>query len=148
MLLDSLNKRVKFLNEVIGQLGLSKITAIHGRAEDFARQKEYREQFDLVVSRAVANLSSLSEYCLPYVKVGGRFVSYKSGKLNEELVAAQKSDSCAWRRGKRAGLFPAYGNGGREIVCLYREGEGNAEEVSEKSGNTGEGADSVKNNIF
>ena len=67
VLLDSLNKRVKFLNEVIGQLGLSKITAIHGRAEDFARQKEYREQFDLVVSRAVANLSSLSEYCLPYV---------------------------------------------------------------------------------
>ena len=65
VLLDSLNKRVKFLNEVIGQLGLSKITAIHGRAEDFARQKEYREQFDLVVSRAVANLSSLSEYCLP-----------------------------------------------------------------------------------
>ena len=91
VLLDSLNKRVKFLNEVIGQLGLSKITAIHGRAEDFARQKEYREQFDLVVSRAVANLSSLSEYCLPYVKVGGRFVSYKSGKLNEELVAAQKA---------------------------------------------------------
>ena len=85
VLLDSLNKRVKFLNEVIGQLGLSKITAIHGRAEDFARQKEYREQFDLVVSRAVANLSSLSEYCLPYVKVGGRFVSYKSGKLREEV---------------------------------------------------------------
>ena len=63
VLLDSLNKRVKFLNEVIGQLGLSKITAVHGRAEDFARQKDYREQFDLVVSRAVANLSSLSEYC-------------------------------------------------------------------------------------
>ena len=91
VLLDSLNKRVKFLNEVIGQLGLSKITAVHGRAEDFARQKDYREQFDLVVSRAVANLSSLSEYCLPYVKVGGRFVSYKSGKLNEELTAAQKA---------------------------------------------------------
>lgn len=91
VLLDSLNKRVKFLNEVIGQLGLSKITAIHGRAEDFARQKDYREQFDLVVSRAVANLSSLSEYCLPYVKVGGRFVSYKSGKLSEELTAAQKA---------------------------------------------------------
>ena len=91
VLLDSLNKRVKFLNEVIGQLGLSKITAVHGRAEDFARQKDYREQFDLVVSRAVANLSSLSEYCLPYVKVDGRFVSYKSGKLNEELTAAQKA---------------------------------------------------------
>lgn len=68
VLLDSLNKRIKFLNEVIEALGLEKITAIHGRAEDFAKQKEYREQFDYVVSRAVANLTVLSEYCLPYVK--------------------------------------------------------------------------------
>ena len=114
VLLDSLNKRVKFLNEVIGQLErLSKITAIHGRAEDFARQKEYREQFDLVVSRAVANLSSLSEYCLPYVKVGGRFVSYKSGKLNEELAAAQKAIHVLGGEAKeRFILFPAYRNGG------------------------------------
>ena len=65
VLLDSLNKRVKFLNAVIKNLGLTGITAIHGRAEDIAKQKEYREGFDLVVSRAVANLSSLSEYCLP-----------------------------------------------------------------------------------
>ena len=101
VLLDSLNKRVKFLNEVIGQLGLSKITAVHGRAEDFARQKDYREQYDLVVSRAVANLSSLSEYCLPYVKVGGRFVSYKSGKLNEELAAAQRFMCSAARQKSR-----------------------------------------------
>ena len=91
VLLDSLNKRVKFLNEVIGQLGLSKITAIHGRAEDFARQKEYREQFDLVVSRAVANLSSLSEYCLPYVKVGGRFLAMKSDNCQEEVERAGRA---------------------------------------------------------
>ena len=73
VLLDSLNKRIKFLNEVIEALGLEKITAIHGRAEDFAKQKEYREQFDYVVSRAVANLTVLSEYCLPYVKEDGYF---------------------------------------------------------------------------
>ena len=91
VLLDSLNKRVKFLNEVIGQLGLSKITAIHGRAEDFARQKEYREQFDLVVSRAVANLSSLSEYCLPYVKVGGKAVCWKGPAVQDELGAGKKA---------------------------------------------------------
>ena len=91
VLLDSLNKRVKFLNEVIGQLGLSKITAIHGRAEDFARQKDYREQFDLVVSRAVANLSSLSEYCLPYVKVGGRFLAMKSDNCQEEVERAGRA---------------------------------------------------------
>lgn len=85
VLLDSLNKRVKFLEEVIDTLGLGHIKAIHGRAEDYARQKDYREQFDLVVSRAVANLSTLSEYCLPYVKVAGMFLPYKSGKIEEEL---------------------------------------------------------------
>lgn len=88
VLLDSLNKRVKFLNQVTEELGLSGVEAIHGRAEDYARQKEYRESFDVCVSRAVANLSTLSEYCLPYVKVGGSFVSYKSGKVQEEVLAA------------------------------------------------------------
>ena len=93
VLLDSLNKRVKFLNEVIAKLGLKGITAIHGRAEDFAKQGEYREQFDFVVSRAVANLASLSEYCLPYVKAGGFFVPYKSGSIDEELAEAEKAVS-------------------------------------------------------
>lgn len=84
-LLDSLNKRIKFLNEVIDKLGLEDIHAIHGRAEDYAKQSQYREQYDLCVSRAVANLSTLSEYCLPYVKVDGLFVPYKSGEIDEEL---------------------------------------------------------------
>ena len=88
-LLDSLNKRIKFLNEVISQLGLRKIEAIHGRAEDYGRDKEYRETYDFCVSRAVANLATLSEYCMPYVKIGGVFVPYKSGKLEEELVQAK-----------------------------------------------------------
>ena len=91
VLLDSLNKRIRFLNQVVEELGLSEVKTIHGRAEDFARQKEYREQFDLVVSRAVANLSTLSEYCLPYVKVNGSFLAYKSGKIDEEVSAAQKA---------------------------------------------------------
>ena len=89
VLLDSLGKRVKFLNEVISTLHLDKITAIHGRAEDFAKPGSMRESFDLCVSRAVANLSTLSEYCLPYVKVGGHFISYKSEKINEESIAAK-----------------------------------------------------------
>lgn len=84
-LLDSLNKRVKFLNAVINELELKNITAIHGRAEDFAKQTNYRESYGLCVSRAVANLSTLSEYCLPYTTVGGYFVSYKSGEVEEEL---------------------------------------------------------------
>lgn len=91
VLLDSLNKRIKFLDEVISRLGLEGIRTIHGRAEDFARQKEYRECFDLCVSRAVANLSTLSEYCLPYVKTGGMFVPYKSGKIDEEMEQAKKA---------------------------------------------------------
>lgn len=88
-LLDSLGKRVRFLNEVIGQLGLNDVEAVHGRAEDFAKLGLLREQFDLCVSRAVANLSTLSEYCLPYVKIGGSFISYKSEKISEEMQTAQ-----------------------------------------------------------
>lgn len=84
MLLDSLQKRVGFLQEVIDELGLQKIEAVHGRAEDYAKPGQMREKFDLCVSRAVANLSVLSEYCLPYVKVGGKFISYKSDKVTVE----------------------------------------------------------------
>lgn len=88
-LMDSLNKRINFLNEVIDHLELKNIEAIHGRAEDLGRDPNHREQYDICVSRAVANLSSLSEYCLPFVKVGGYFVSYKSGKVEEELGEAK-----------------------------------------------------------
>ncbi len=85
VLLDSLNKRINFLNHVICELGLSDITTIHGRAEDFAKQAQYREQFDLCVSRAVANLTTLSEYCIPYINVGGTFIPYKSGEIDDEV---------------------------------------------------------------
>lgn len=90
-LLDSLNKRIKFLQEVIEELSLEEIDAIHGRAEDYAKQSGYREQFDICVSRAVANLATLSEYCLPYVKQGGCFISYKSGAVQEELEQSKKA---------------------------------------------------------
>ena len=90
-LLDSLNKRIKFLDEVILQLGLKDIDTIHGRAEDFAKPDKLREKYDLCVSRAVANLSTLSEYCLPFVKLDGNFISYKSEKLVDELDSAKKA---------------------------------------------------------
>ena len=92
-LMDSLNKRVNFLNEVICTLGLEKIDAIHGRAEDFAKKGMLREKFDICVSRAVANLSSLSEFCLPYVKTGGSFISYKSEKAMEEIENSKNAIS-------------------------------------------------------
>ncbi|MDO5540535.1 MAG: 16S rRNA (guanine(527)-N(7))-methyltransferase RsmG [Eubacteriales bacterium] len=91
VLLDSLGKRVKFLNHVIVELGLEQIETIHGRAEDFAKNAAYREQFHYVVSRAVANLSSLSEYCIPYTRLDGQFISYKSGNVDEELKNAENA---------------------------------------------------------
>lgn len=92
-LLDSLNKRINFLNEVITQLGLIGVETVHGRAEDFAKPNMLREKFDLCVSRAVANMSTLSEYCLPFVKVGGEFISYKSEKIDEEMSNAKNAIS-------------------------------------------------------
>ena len=90
-LLDSLKKRVNFLEESFELLGLEGIKAIHGRAEEYAKNKEYREKYDLCVSRAVSNLATLSEYCLPYVKIGGTFISYKSGTVQEEAEEAEKA---------------------------------------------------------
>ena len=84
-LLDSLNKRVSFLNEVIDELKLKDIEALHGRAEDYASDNKYREKYDICVSRAVANLSTLSEYCIPFVKEDGFFISYKAGESEEEI---------------------------------------------------------------
>lgn len=93
VLADSLNKRIKFLQEVTDRLGLKKVETLHARAEEMGRNKQYREQFDLCVSRAVANLSSLSEYCIPFVKEGGKFISYKSGEIEEETNQAKKAIS-------------------------------------------------------
>lgn len=85
LLLDTLNKRIKFLNNVINELNLNEVESLHGRAEDISKNEKYREKFDLCVSRAVANLSTLSEYCIPFIKKGGIFISYKSEKIDEEL---------------------------------------------------------------
>ena len=89
VLLDSLNKRVSFLRHLIAELNLQEISALHGRAEDYGRDKDYRGKFDLVVSRAVAKMSVLAELCLPFVKVGGLFVAYKGPKAEEEVIEAE-----------------------------------------------------------
>lgn len=90
-LLDSLNKRVKFLETVVSELGLSDIVCVHARAEEAARQKQYREKFDAVVSRAVARLPILAEYDLPFVRVGGFFAAMKGAKYEEEAQEAKKA---------------------------------------------------------
>lgn len=120
-LLDSLNKRIKFLNEVIDLLELDDIKAIHGRAEDYAKQAEYREQYDICVSRAVANLATLSEYCLPYVKVDGLFVPYKSGEIDEELKNSEKAVSILGGKVEEVVKFQLPGtNIGRSFVKIHK----------------------------
>lgn len=121
VLLDSLGKRVKFLNHVINELGLEDISAIHGRAEDFARQAKYREQFDLCVSRAVANLSSLSEYCLPYTRKNCLFISYKSGKVEEEMENAKRAIALLGGKVDHVSKFMLTDAGERALVVIRKE---------------------------
>ena len=87
-LMDSLGKRVNIVRELAEKIGLKNVEAVHARAEELAKKKEYREQYDICVSRAVANMSTLSEYCLPFVKTGGWFVPYKTADAEEEIAAA------------------------------------------------------------
>ena len=121
-LLDSLNKRIKFLNEVIDELGLEDIHTIHGRAEDYAKDPTYREQYDLCVSRAVANLATLSEYCLPYVRVNGMFVPYKSGEIDEEVQNSKKAVNILGGKIEDVVKFELPGTDiGRSFVKIHKE---------------------------
>lgn len=90
-LLDSLNKRIKFLNKVVEETELENVTTYHGRAEEFARKKEFRDAFDVSVSRAVANMSTLTEYTMPYVKPGGVMIAMKGSEFKEELKEAENA---------------------------------------------------------
>ncbi|WP_418372725.1 16S rRNA (guanine(527)-N(7))-methyltransferase RsmG [Agathobacter sp.] len=116
-LLDSLNKRVGFLNDVIDELNLNDIEAIHGRAEDIARDKTYRASYDIAVSRAVANLSTLSEYCLPFVKIGGKFVSYKSGDCADEVDNAKAPIHLLGGKISKIDEF-SYSNNSRSFIVI------------------------------
>lgn len=116
-LLDSLNKRVGFLNDVIDELNLNDIEAIHGRAEDIARDKAYRVSYDIAVSRAVANLSTLSEYCLPFVKIGGKFVSYKSGDCADEVDNAKSAIHLLGGKINKIDEF-SYSNNSRSFIVI------------------------------
>ena len=129
---DSLNKRVVFLQEVIETLSLKGIHAVHGRAEDLARKPEYREAFDLCVSRAVANLSTLSEYCLPFVKIGGKFVSYKSGSCDEEIELAKKAVFLLGGKVSKVDKFELRSSG-RSFVVIDKKG-GSPKKYPRKAG--------------
>jgi 16S rRNA (guanine527-N7)-methyltransferase len=112
-LLDSLRKRIDFLSVVIDKLGLKDVSLIHGRAEDFGRDPMYREKYDICVSRAVAPLNVLCEYCLPFVKVGGYFAAYKSENISEEIL---NSDSAVYKLGGKIKNIIEKSLPGTEIV--------------------------------
>ena len=121
VLLDSLNKRIKFLDAVIDELGLKDIETLHGRAEDYAKKEMYRETFDLCVSRAVANLATLSEYCIPYIRVGGIFIPYKSGNIEDELQQSTKAVSILGGKIKETVKFELPGTEiGRSFVKIEK----------------------------
>lgn len=122
VLLDSLNKRINFLNTVIKELELDDIKTIHGRAEDYAKQQEFREKFDLCVSRAVANLSTLSEYCIPYIKENGMFIPYKSGEIDEEIQNSKNAIRILGGEMKDVLKFQLPGTEiGRSLVLIRKE---------------------------
>ena len=123
-LADSLNKRIKFLQNVIDELSLDGIEAIHTRAEDAARNAKMRDQYDFVVSRAVANLSTLSEYCLPFVKEGGYFIPYKSSDCKEEINNA--SHAFVELKGKLEDVITfdlPEEEGGRSLIIIKKTGK-------------------------
>ena len=134
VLLDSLNKRIRFLDHVIEELDLTDIHAIHGRAEDFARKENYREQFELCVSRAVANLSTLAEYCLPYVKIGGVFISYKSGNVDEEVSESEKAVEMLGGRIEEVIKFQLPGTDINRSFVKVKKVKGTSKKYPRKSG--------------
>lgn len=131
-LLDSLQKRIGFLNTVIDELKLENIDTIHGRAEDYAKPDKLREHYDVCVSRAVSNLSSLSEFCLPFVKVGGCFIPYKSEKVNEELNNATNAISILGGKCEKAVSFNIDNN--ERTLLLLRKDKSTPKKYPRKAG--------------
>lgn len=122
VLADSLNKRIKFLNEVIEKMQLKNIETIHCRAEELGKNKEYREKFDYATSRAVANLSTLSEYLLPFVKLNGSGIFMKTMEIDEELENAKKAIKILGGRIEKVDKFEIPGSDlGRSIIIVKKE---------------------------
>ena len=120
-LMDSLNKRIRFLDDTVRQLGLTNVRTVHARAEELARNKQHREQYDLCCSRAVANISTLSEYCLPFIKQGGLFISYKSEKAEEELQESGRAITILGGKLKDKIRFILPGTDYQRILLLIRK---------------------------
>jgi len=118
-LVDSVGKRVNFLSEVVEKLGLEDVEAIHSRTEDLAHNSKYREKYDLVTARAVASMNVLSEYCIPYAKIGGYFAAYKSGNIEEEIENAKNAVKTLGGKIEKTDVFELY-EMGRSIVLIRK----------------------------
>ena len=118
-LVDSVGKRVNFLSEVVEKIGLENVETIHSRTEDLAHNPKYREKYDLVTARAVASMNVLSEYCIPYAKIGGYFAAYKSGNIEEELNNARNAVNTLGGTIEKTDMFDLYGMG-RSIVLIRK----------------------------
>lgn len=133
-LMDSLNKRVKFLEDTVQKLGLKNVSCIHARAEELAHNPEYREQYDVAVSRAVANLSTLSEYCVPFIKVGGKFVAYKGDKVSEEIPTGNKAAAILGAKLTREFSFYLPETDYRRTILTYTKKESTGKKYPRKAG--------------
>ena len=118
-LVDSVGKRVNFLSEVVEKLGLEDVEAIHSRTEDLAHNSKYREKYDLVTARAVASMNVLSEYCIPYAKIGGYFAAYKSGNIEDEIENAKNAVKTLGGKIEKTDMFELY-EMGRSIVLIRK----------------------------
>ncbi|MCC8141326.1 MAG: 16S rRNA (guanine(527)-N(7))-methyltransferase RsmG [Lachnospiraceae bacterium] len=122
VMVDSVNKKLDFVRAVVEKLGLSGAVAVHGRAEDLAHEKNYRKNFDLCVSRAVADLAILAEYCLPFVKNGGMFVAYKSAEVDAECERAEKAVTLMGGEPDQVLKYTLPGtDAGRSLVCIKKK---------------------------
>ncbi len=133
-LMDSLNKRVKFLEDTVHKLGLTNVTCIHARAEELAHDHKYREQYDVVVSRAVANLSTLSEYCIPFARVEGKFIVYKGDKVSEEIPAGNKAAAILGAKLTREFSFYLPETDYRRTILTYTKKESTGKKFPRKAG--------------
>lgn len=132
-LIDSLNKRLVFLGEVCAQLGIE-AELIHSRAEDGARDEKLRESFDFAVSRAVARMNVLSEYCLPYVKVGGAFCAMKGAQANEEFKESLNAINTIGGKLEKKYFFELPENGGERAIAVVRKVKNTPQKYPRQSG--------------
>jgi len=133
-IIDSLNKRITFLEHVANELGLTDVRPVHGRAEERGQEPAYRESFDLVIARAVARLNVLSEYCLPFAKVGGTFIAMKGADISPELNEAKKAIKTLGGKTRKVETFQLVEDAGERNIVIIDKAEPTPKSYPRKAG--------------